>query len=98
MAADEAGTLEALKAPRYSLFNPAVAVHGGRIVKLIGDGALVEFPSVVEAVGCAIAIQTDLAQKPGKIRLRMAVNLGDVMVDGDDIYGEGVNIAARLEA
>nr|NIN37312.1 tetratricopeptide repeat protein [Gammaproteobacteria bacterium]NIT15042.1 tetratricopeptide repeat protein [Gammaproteobacteria bacterium] len=69
-----------------------------RIVKLIGDGTLVEFPSVVEAVECALAVQKALVQKGGPIQLRIGINLGDVIVEGDDIYGDGVNVAARLEA
>jgi TolB-like protein len=98
MAEDEAGTLAALKAHRRALFDPETARHGGRIVKLMGDGALVEFPSVVDAVACALAIQQALAAGEGKIRLRIGINLGDVIIDGDDIYGDGVNVAARLEA
>ena len=98
MAEDEAGTLAALKAHRKELFDPETAKRGGRIVKLIGDGALVEFPSVVDAVECALSIQTALAASDGKIKLRIGINLGDVVIDGDDIYGDGVNVAARLEA
>ena len=64
----------------------------------MGDGVLVEFPSVVDAVECAVAIQTALAEGDGKIKLRIGINLGDVIIDGDDIYGDGVNVAARLEA
>src|SRR3954470_19444512 len=101
MAKDETGTLTALKRHREGLFDPAVAAHNGRIVKLIGDGTLVEFGSVVDAVKCALAIQ--IASKPAHppsdlaIVLRIGVNLGDVIIDGDDIYGDGVNVAARLE-
>jgi adenylate cyclase len=98
MAEDETGTLAALKLHRRTLFDPETAKRGGRIVKLMGDGALVEFPSVVDAVDCALAIQRALAAEGGKIRLRIGINLGDVIVDGDDIYGDGVNVAARLEA
>ena len=98
MAADEAGTLAALRAHRAEIFDPETAKHGGRIVKLMGDGALVEFPSVVDAVECALAIQAALAVRGGPIRLRIGINLGDVIIDGDDIYGDGVNVAARLEA
>jgi adenylate cyclase len=98
MAEDEAGTLAALKAHRRDLFDPETARHGGRIVKLMGDGVLVEFPSVVDAVECALAIQRALAGEDGKIKLRIGINLGDVIIDGDDIYGDGVNVAARLEA
>ena len=101
MGADEAGTLASLKRHRETVFDPAVAAHGGRVVKLIGDGTLVEFPSVVDAVKCALAIQRAVnadAQPNGQgIVLRIGVNLGDVIIDGDDIYGDGVNIAARLE-
>ena len=99
MGADEAGTLAALKHHREAVFDPAVAEHNGRVVKLIGDGTLVEFASVVDGVRCAIAIQRAAraqAEASG-IVLRIGVNLGDVIVDGDDIYGDGVNVAARLE-
>ncbi len=104
MGADEAGTLTVLKALRKELFAPKVAEHHGRIVKLMGDGALVEFASVVDAVACAVALQRALADRNAetpadkRIELRIGVNLGDVIVEGDDIYGDGVNIAARLEA
>jgi len=101
MGADEAGTLAALKRHRETVFDPAVAQHNGRVVKLIGDGTLVEFASVVDAVNCALAIQRAVkAQAPANGRgivLRIGVNLGDVIIDGDDIYGDGVNVAARLE-
>jgi adenylate cyclase len=102
MAADETGTLAALKHFREKLFNPAVEAHNGRIVKLIGDGTLVDFASVVDAVECAVAVQNAVAGRvlpPGApaIQLRIGVNLGDVIIDGDDIYGDGVNVAARLE-
>ena len=100
MGADEAGTLTALKRHREAIFNPAVVQHSGRVVKLIGDGTLVEFASVVDAVSCALAIQravaSDGAADP-RIVLRIGVNLGDVIIEGDDIYGDGVNVAARLE-
>ena len=102
MAGNEAGTLAALKRFRESLFNPAVASHNGRIVKLIGDGTLVDFASVVDAVECAVHVQNAVAARilpPGEpaIQLRIGINLGDVIIDGDDIYGDGVNVAARLE-
>ena len=102
MAGNEGGTLAALKHFRESLFNPAVASHNGRIVKLIGDGTLVEFASVVDAVECAVHVQNSVAARvlsPGEpgIQLRIGINLGDVIIDGDDIYGDGVNVAARLE-
>jgi adenylate cyclase len=99
MAEDEAGTLANLKRHRQAVFEPAVAQHNGRIVKLIGDGTLVEFGSVVDAVKCALAIQTTGRNGSAgrNIKLRIGINLGDVIIDGDDIYGDGVNIAARLE-
>lgn len=98
MADDEAGTLQALKTHRSDVLDPEIARHDGRIVKLMGDGVLVEFPSVVSAVECAIAVQNALASNPGSIILRIGINLGDVIIDGDDIYGNGVNVTARLEA
>ena len=104
MGEDEAGTLAALKAHRAEFIDPTIAEHRGRIVKLIGDGALVEFASVVDALECAVAIQRGMsernAQAPAEKRIafRIGINLGDVIVDGDDIYGNGVNVAARLEA
>ena len=98
MAEDEAGTLAALKKHRLELFDPLTASFAGRIVKLMGDGVLVEFSSVVGAVECALAIQKALATDDGNIRLRIGINLGDVIIDGEDIYGDGVNIAARLES
>jgi adenylate cyclase len=100
MGVDEAGTLLALKHHREAVFDPLVARHGGRIVKLIGDGTLVEFTSVVDAVDCALEIQRTVASEVGdgpRITLRIGVNLGDVIVDGDEIYGDGINVAARLE-
>jgi adenylate cyclase len=100
MAGDEAGTLAALKRHRQALFDPTVTLHSGRVFKLIGDGTLVEFASVVDAVNCALAIQRSVAAaaEPGpRIILRIGVNLGDIIVEGDDIYGDGVNVAARLE-
>jgi adenylate cyclase len=103
MEADEADTLSRLKSTRESLINPKIAAHNGRIVKLMGDGALIEFPSVVDAVGCAVEIQRTMAEcnaelpKEKQLEFRIGVNLGDVIVEGEDIYGDGVNIAARLE-
>src|ERR1039458_5384815 len=103
MGADEAGTLGALKRHRETIFDPAVATHHGRIVKLIGDGAIVEFGSVVDAVNCALSVQRSGAALPDAtarqptIVLRIGINLGDVIIENDDIYGDGVNIAARLE-
>ena len=103
MASDEEGTLAALKRHRQMVFEPAVAAHHGRIVKLIGDGTIVEFASVVDAVNCALSVQrsgsslqAENLHQP-KIVLRIGINLGDVIIEGDDIYGDGVNIAARLE-
>ncbi len=103
MGADESGTLAALKAHRAELIDPTIAEHKGRIVKLMGDGALVEFASVVDAVICAVAIQHGMAERNAgaaedrRMLFRIGVNLGDVMVEGDDIYGNGVNVASRLE-
>jgi adenylate cyclase len=104
MGDDEAGTFARLKACRRELIDPAIEEFHGRIVKLMGDGTLVEFASVVDAVQCAAAIQRAMAKRDqdiseaSRIRLRIGVNLGDVIVEGDDLYGDGVNIAARLEA
>ena len=103
MELDEVGTLTALKVHRGELFDPLIAEHRGRIVKLMGDGALVEFASVVDAVTCAVAIQKRMAGHGDsmaggqRIELRIGVHLGDVIVEGEDIYGAGVNVAARLE-
>jgi class 3 adenylate cyclase len=99
MGADEAGTLSALKALRRDVFAPQVAAHKGRVVKLMGDGALVEFPSIVNAVDCALAVQRVLAERPAEdpIKLRIGVNLGDIIIEGSDIYGDGVNVAARIQ-
>ena len=104
MERDEAGTLAALKARRKEVLEPLVAKHQGRIFKVSGDGVLVEFASAVNAVQCAVELQEAMtvanADVPNDhhIVLRIGVNLGDVMVEGSDLYGEGVNIAARLEA
>ncbi|HXP05434.1 MAG TPA: adenylate/guanylate cyclase domain-containing protein [Stellaceae bacterium] len=99
MGADEEGTLARLKALRAELVDPAIAVHRGRIVKTTGDGLLVEFASVVDALRCAIAWQTAMLERDEKrIQFRIGINLGDIISDGDDIFGDGVNIAARLEA
>ena len=104
MAADETGTLTRLESLRSDLVEPLIAEHRGRTVKLIGDGMLVEFPSAVEAVQCAIEIQRASAERDAaspsgsKLELRIGINLGDVIVRGDDLYGNGVNVAARLES
>ena len=104
MQADEVGTFEALRAHRRELIDPAIAAHHGRIVKTTGDGALVEFASVVDAVGCAVVIQRGMVSRNAgvaedeRIVFRIGINVGDIIIDGDDIFGDGVNIAARLEA
>jgi TolB-like protein/Flp pilus assembly protein TadD len=103
MQTDEAGTLAALKARRTVILQPGVSKHRGRIVKLMGDGALIEFASAVDAVECAVQLQNAMTaanvDTPADrhIVLRIGVNLGDVMVEGGDLYGDGVNVAARLE-
>ncbi|MDJ0896564.1 MAG: adenylate/guanylate cyclase domain-containing protein [Alphaproteobacteria bacterium] len=104
MERDEVGTLAALKAHRRELIDPATAEHHGRLVKVVGDGLLVEFASVVNAVECAMAIQQGLVRRnegqdpDSRIEFRIGIHLGDVMVEEDDLYGDGVNVAARLEA
>ncbi|UWM85388.1 hypothetical protein N2A41_31535 (plasmid) [Rhizobium sp. SRDI969] len=101
--ADENGTLAALRNLMTSSLRPVIAAHAGRVVKLMGDGLVAEFTSVVEAVSCAIAMQNSVASQQhlvdpkSKIVFRVGINLGDVVVDGDDILGDGVNVAARLE-
>jgi len=101
--ADEEGTIEALRRLRIDLIDPKIAEHRGRTVKLMGDGILVEFPSVVDAVRAATQVQQAMAEHNGdqaedsRITFRVGINLGDVVIDGDDIHGDGVNIAARLE-
>ena len=99
MGKDETGTLSALKALRKDVFAPQVTAHKGRVVKLMGDGALVEFPSIVNAVDCAVAVQRALADRATgeAIRLRIGINLGDIIIEGSDIYGDGVNVAARIQ-
>jgi adenylate cyclase len=103
MGQDEPGTLAALKAHRAELVDSSIAGHGGRIVKTAGDGMLLEFPSVVAAVACCIEVQEGMTKRNADvadedaIRLRIGIHLGDVIVDGDDIFGDGVNIAARLQ-
>jgi TolB-like protein/Tfp pilus assembly protein PilF len=104
MGADEEGTLERLKVLRRDLLDPKIAEHHGRIVKTTGDGMLVEFPSVVDAVRCAVEVQKAMPERntgvgaDNRLELRIGINLGDVIVEGDDLYGDGVNIAARIEA
>jgi adenylate cyclase len=103
MGIDEEGTLAGLKAHRRELIDPKIAEHHGRIVKTTGDGMLVEFASVVDAVRCAVEVQCGMAQRnvevpsDRRIQFRVGINLGDIIVEGEDIYGDGVNIAARLE-
>jgi TolB-like protein len=103
MGADEEGTLDRLKAHRRELIDPKIAEHHGRIVKTTGDGMLVAFASPVEAVRCAVAVQLGMGERNAdiaderRIVFRIGINLGDVMIDADDIYGDGVNVAARLE-
>src|SRR5437773_8898177 len=97
--ADEEGTLSRLKSLRAEIIDPKIAGHHGRIVKTTGDGLLVEFASVVDAMRCAIEWQAAMPKRAeAGIQFRIGVNLGDVIIDGDDIHGDGVNIAARLEA
>jgi adenylate cyclase len=103
MTIDEAGTLAALKSIRKNLADPKISEHNGRIVKLTGDGMLVEFPSVVSAVACAVDIQSAMrarnaTETAGRIEFRIGVNLGDIIVEDGDIFGDGVNVAARLES
>ena len=103
MGADEEGTLAALKATRRELIEPKIAEHQGRMVKTTGDGALVEFASAVDAVRCALAVQGGAAERNAavpedrRIEFRIGINVGDVIIDEGDIYGDGVNIAARIE-
>src|SRR6266540_4511002 len=103
MASDESGTLAALKGHRRELIDPKIAEYGGRIVKTTGDGLLLEFSSVVDAVRCAVEVQRGMAERNAgvppeqRIEFRIGVNLGDIIIDRDDIYGDGVNVAARLE-
>ncbi len=100
---DEEGTLAALKAVRTDVINPLIAKHGGRVVKLMGDGMLVEFASVVDAVRAAVEVQQAVTERNGtvpeekRIEFRVGINMGDVVIEGDDIHGDGVNVAARLE-
>jgi len=104
MGADEERTHERLQAHFRDLVNPKIGEHRGRIVKNTGDGFLAEFPSVVDAVRCAVEIQRGMAEREPdvpedrRIRFRVGINLGDVIAEGEDIFGDGVNVAARLEA
>jgi class 3 adenylate cyclase len=103
MGVDEIGTLDALRKHRTELIDPLIAQRGGRVVKTMGDGLLLEFPSVVNATRCAIEVQQGMAERnegvdEGKrITFRIGVNLGDIIIEGEDILGDGVNIAARLQ-
>jgi adenylate cyclase len=103
MEADESGTIARQKAHRQELIDPEIAAHNGRIVKTTGDGLLVEFASVVDATECAVVIQRAMAEREKdvpeerRIQYRIGINLGDIVIDGDDILGDGVNVAARLE-
>jgi adenylate cyclase len=104
MGHDDSGTLAALNAHRRELLDPKIAEYGGRIVKTTGDGLLLEFPSVVDAIRCAVDMQRGMAERNAsvaadrQIAFRVGINVGDIIVEGDDIYGDGVNVAARLEA
>ena len=104
MGADEEKTLAALKSHRRELIDPLIGQHRGRIFKTTGDGMLIEFASVVDAVRCAIVVQRGMEDRNAnlpereRIRLRVGINLGDVMVDEGDMFGDGVNVAARIEA
>jgi adenylate cyclase len=104
MGADEEGTLARLKAHRRELIDPKIADHRGRVVNTTGDGILIEFPSVVDAVRCAVEVQHAMAERDvgipdeKRIEFRVGINLGDIIIDGDHIYGDGVNVAARLKA
>src|SRR5262245_11779139 len=103
MGLDETATLAALKSHRKDLIDERIAAHAGRIVKLMGDGLLVEFPSVVNAVACATEIQRGMINRnlsvpeDRRIELRIGINLGDIIIEDGDIFGDGVNVASRLE-
>ena len=99
MGADEVGTLAALKLIRREVVDPAIAIHKGRIVKTTGDGMLVEFASAVDAVICAMAVQDQMTKRDTEPRIsfRIGINIGDIIIDADDIFGDGVNVAARVE-
>ncbi len=100
MERDEAGTMHRLRSNRASIFDPRIAAHGGRIFKLMGDGALVEFASVISAIQCAQEIQeaTEVGTGDESIHYRIGINLGEVIVEAEDIYGDGVNVATRLQS
>src|SRR5438477_9324719 len=104
MGIDEEGTLAALKDHRRAVVDPKIAEHRGRIVKTTGDGMLVEFVSVVDAVRCAVDVQRGMLERNAevapdrRIQFRVGINVGDIISDDNDIYGDGVNVAARLEA
>ena len=103
IGADETGTLQAFKLMRAQLFEPMVARHNGRLVKTTGDGFLVEFRSVVDALRCAVEVQASMPKgnvaisSDRRIEFRMGINVGDIVVEDGDIFGDGVNVAARLE-
>jgi adenylate cyclase len=103
MGRDDSATLAGLKAHRRELIDPKIAEYGGRIVKTTGDGLLLEFPSVVDAVRCAVDSQRGMAERNAGVRpekrieLRIGINVGDIIIDGEDIFGDGVNVAARLQ-
>ena len=103
MGLDEEGTITRQKAHRKKVIDPRISTHGGRIVKTTGDGVLVEFPSVVDALKCAVEVQKEMGEletdvpEDRRIQYRIGINLGDIVIDGDDILGDGVNVAARLE-
>jgi adenylate cyclase len=103
MGRDDSATLAGLKAHRQELIDPKIAEYGGRIVKTTGDGLLLEFPSVVEALCCAVDVQRGMAERNAgvplerRIEFRIGINVGDIIIDGDDIFGDGVNVAARLQ-
>ena len=103
MGVDDSGTLAALKAHRRELIDPKIAEHDGRIVKTTGDGLLLEFSSVVDAVRCAVEVQRGMAGRnqgiapDRRLDFRIGINVGDIIIDGDDIFGDGVNVAARLQ-
>ena len=103
MGRDDSATLAGLKAHRQQLIDPKIAEYGGRIVKTTGDGLLLEFPSVVDAVRCAVDVQRGMAERNAgvppeqRIEFRIGINVGDIIIDGEDIFGDGVNVAARLQ-